>query len=49
MPTILERPNSLAIQPTRPDQQRAEPAHADLDGSLAEQFAAGRTNCGDRV
>ena len=49
MPAVLERPHPLAIQPTRPDQHRAEPAHADLDRSLADQLAGRRANRGDRV
>jgi hypothetical protein len=49
MPAVLERPNPLAIQPARPDQQRTEPADADPNRSLAEQLAACRANCGDRV
>ena len=49
MPAVLQRPDPLTTQPSRPDQQRAEPMDADLDRSLAEQLAGRRADRGDRV
>ena len=37
------------LQPARPDQQRREPARADLDRLLAQQLAGRRSDRGDRV
>ena len=49
MPAVLQRPDPLAAKPARPDQQRREPASADLDGLLAHQLAGRRSDRGDRV
>ena len=42
VPAVLERPDPLAAEPARPDQQRGEAPGADLDRLLAEQLAGRR-------
>ena len=42
MPAILDRPDPLALQAARPDQQRGKALGADLDRLLAHQLAGRR-------
>ena len=42
MPAVLDRPDPLAAEPARPDQQRGEALGADLDRPLANQLAGRR-------
>jgi hypothetical protein len=42
VPAVLERPHALAVEPTRPLQQRTEPAGPDRDRLLADQLAGPR-------
>ena len=49
MPTVLQRPDPLALEPPRPTQQRSEALDADLDRLLAHDLARHRRDRGDRV
>lgn len=49
VPAVLQRPDALAFEATRPPQQRSEPAPADLNGVIAKQLAGRRRDRGDRV
>jgi hypothetical protein len=49
VPAVLDRPDPLALQAARPDQQRGEAFGADLDGLLTHQLTRRRRDRGDRV
>ena len=49
MPAILQRPDPIAIQAARPDQQQPEPARGRRRGLVAEHLAGRRLNGGDGV
>ena len=49
VPAVLDRPDSLALQAARPDQQRGEALGADLNRLLTHQLARRGRDRGDRV
>ena len=49
VPAVLQRPDALVLQATRPIQRGGEPSITDLDGPVAQQLAARRTDRGDGV
>ena len=49
MPAVLQRPHQIAIQATRPDHQRREPASTDRDRLVAQQLTGRSVDSRDRV
>jgi hypothetical protein len=49
VPAVLDRPDPLALQAARPDQQRGKALGADPDRLLIHQLARCRCDRGDRV